>query len=171
MDIIQSHTHSLRFRINKNVSCSCESKWKKFKEKCEYGDNFDISIMIKNNLQSENNKKLLVLKGDGGIGMCDKKITFRHKYKSDVDYRDYGYDYGLFFCLNNDSDNDIVLNVSNSQNDKWTYDDLDDISNAFIKVATKFTKTKYINGYIELESKKISLDNSDNSDNSNDSYN
>jgi hypothetical protein len=64
-----------------------------------------------------------------------------------------------------------VLNVSNSQNDKWTYDDLDDISNAFIKVATKFTKTKYINGYIELESKKISLDNSDNSDNSNDSYN
>ncbi len=158
MNIIDSHIHLIRFRINKNIRDSCETKWKKLKENCEYGPNSDIAEMIINHCQIQDNKNLQILEGTaGGIGTGSKEIKFRHKYKSNFDYRDYGigYDYGCGFYNTNDNDNDIILNITSSQNGRWTYDDLDDITLAFIKVARQFTGVKYITGHIELESKKI----------------
>lgn len=50
-----------------------------------------------------------------------------------------------------------VLNSNDISGEKWTYEELNDIMRAFIKLCNEYIKCKCVNGYIKLKDIK-SLD-------------
>lgn len=154
MNILDTHIHKLCFKIKDyDLEDIIKSKWKILKNKCETGDNEDITQMILNNLQTENNTNMQILKNScGGFSINDKEITFKHCGTKNNFMCDYGF--SSFSGDNNDNDNnhndnndnDILLDVANSQNEKFTYEELDDISFAFVKMAYQFTNANFICG-------------------------
>ena len=52
------------------------------------------------------------------------------------------------------NDNYTILDqITNTQQEHWTYEELDDIIYGFIKTANDFVKGECINGFIELKNK------------------
>ena len=59
-----------------------------------------------------------------------------------------------------DNDNDIILNkIESTDNEKWTYDELDDLLSAFIKTANSNIKANYVNGRIRMFNRRMLDDN------------
>ena len=143
MYLLNTHTHKLRFYINSNISEEDMDKWKKLKFKCEGGDNKEIILLIKSNCRLEENKNLPYLnRFEGGLGGNNKQIRFR--------------DNELWYYLATDEnienlDNDIYFDkIFNTENEKWTYQELDDLINAFIKTANDYIENICVNGCIEM---------------------
>ena len=56
-------------------------------------------------------------------------------------------------------DNDIILDqVDNTETEKWTYDELDDIIRALTKTFNYFVESECVNGVIEISNKKSMSD-------------
>jgi hypothetical protein len=82
---------------------------------------------------------------EGGIGgdnnMTHKQLRFRNSI------------FGI-------KGNDIIFDqVINTDTEKWTYDELDDIIYAFIKTANYNVNADCVRGYIEMKNKSSDSDN------------
>ena len=97
----------------------------------------------------EQNKNIPYLKREeGGIGgdnnNTDKQIRFFRLYSKSINY----------------NDKDIVLNqIINTNIEKWSYDELDDLIYALTKTFNYFVKSECVNGVIEISNKKCLDDN------------
>jgi hypothetical protein len=114
MNILETHTHTLRFRIDSDAPTKYIERWKEIKRECENSDNKYIVEQIKNNCRIASNKTLPYLERcEGGLGgnnnILNKQIRFRMEEYENV----------------------ILLHPSNSETQKWTYDELDDIIRSF----------------------------------------
>lgn len=138
MNILETHTHTLRFRIDSDAPTKYIERWKEIKRECENSDNKYIVEQIKNNCRISSNKTLPYLERcEGGLGgnnnILDKQIRFRmEKYE-----------------------NVILLHPSNSETQKWTYDELDDIIRSFTIVLNDKMRSPCINGCIEMMNKIV----------------
>ena len=147
MNILNTHIHELRLYIDTDVTSEYKKLWNIFKTKCENGDNKNIVEQLKSYCKLNINRDLQYLKRvEGGLGGNDnlenKQIRFRY-YMGDNDYR-------------YKRDNDIILHEINStEEEKWSYDELDDLLQAFIKTANFNVKTDCVNGCIVMFNKKM----------------
>ena len=130
MNLLNTHIHELRFYIDKDAPEKYIKRWKEFKKKCENGENKHIVEQLKSYCKLENNKNLPYLKRvEGGLGGDDKQIRFK-------------------MC---NSDNDIILHdIISTTDEKWNYDELDDLIYAFIKTANFNIKADCVNGNIKM---------------------
>jgi len=146
MNILNTHLHQLRFFIDKNAPSEYMKRWDKFKTKCENGDNKHIVKTLKVYCKLTVNRELPYLeRAEGGLGgnnnLLNKQIRFRHNQISFVKISD---------------DNDIILNeIISTDNEKWTYDELDDLLRAFIKTANFYVQADCVNGYIGMFNKNM----------------
>lgn len=148
MNILDTHIYKLRFKLDFDAPDKYIEKWNKIKEESETTDNEYLVKEIKNNCKLESNKNLSYLQiNEGGLGgnnnKINKQIRFRFNFNS------------------NKFDNDILLDVLNSdlKNEKWTYEELDDILYSFIKVLNKRMCCQCISGCIEIFNKNMLDDN------------
>lgn len=93
MNILETHSHTLRFRIDSDAPTKYIERWKEIKRECENSDNKYIVEQIKNNCKIVSNKHLPYLERcEGGLGgndnLHDKQIRFRMeesvKYDNDI---------------------------------------------------------------------------------------
>ena len=146
MFILDTHIYKLRFRIDTDAPTDYMNRWKKLKYDCDNGNNKYIVEKMKTYCKLESNKTLPYLqRTEGGFGgndnIMNKQIRFRicwSKCRYQLD----------------DYDNDIVLDqVDNTETEKWTYDELDDIIRALTKTFNHFVESECVNGVIELSNK------------------
>jgi hypothetical protein len=143
MNIPDNYIITLRFKIYINAPKECIDKWKELKDTCEYNSNNEK--IVKEWLsycKTDKIKQMPYLnRCEGGIG-GDNNI--KHKQ---LRFRQYIY-------LN--KDNDIVFDqIYNTRDEKWSFDDLDDLMYGFIKFACNYIKGNYIDGVIELINKEL----------------
>ncbi len=159
MNIFNTHIHKLRFSIDKNAPTEFMTRWKKFKTKCETGNNKQIVEQIKDYCKLEQNKNLPYLnRSEGGLGgdnnLINKQIRFRYNY-SILSNSSKSSKY-------NDNDNDIILDqIYNTDMEKWTYDELDDLIYAFVKTANYYVNADCVEGCIEMVNNNYESDESD----------
>lgn len=129
MNILDTHVYKLRFHIDKdNAPFKYMKRWNDLKIKCENGENKHIIEKIKSYCKLNSNKEISYLDTAEG----SKKITFRDFSSSQ-------------------NDNDIILHeIINTDNEKWTYEELDDLMDAFIKTANFYIEGEFANGCIEM---------------------
>ena len=150
MNVLNTHIHELRFYIDKDAPSEYMIRWNEFKTICENGENKHIVEQLKSYCKLNINRDLPYLKKEeGGLGgndnLANKQIRFR-EYWGDNDYR-------------YKRDNDIILHkITSTDNEKWTYDELDDLLRAFIKTANFNVKADWVNGCIGMFNKKMSDD-------------
>ena len=148
MNILDTHIYKLRFKLDFDTTEKYIEKWNKIKKESETTNNEYLVEEIKNNCKLESNKNLPYLqRNEGGLGddnnQNNKQIRFRFNFNS---YK---------------FDDDILLSVLNSdlKNEKWSYEELDDILRSFIKVLNKKMSCNCVNGCIEIFNKNILDDN------------
>lgn len=146
MNMLNTHNHRLVFCIDDDAPEEYIKRWNEFKLKCESGKNKHIVEQIKEYCKLETNKALPYLnRMEGGIGgdnnMTHKQLRFRNSI------------FGI-------KGNDIIFDqVINTDTEKWTYDELDDIIYAFIKTANYNVNADCVRGYIEMKNKSSDSDN------------
>ena len=146
MNILNTHNHRLVFCIDDDAPEEYIKHWNEFKLKCESGKNKHIVEQIKEYCKLETNKAMPYLnRSEGGIGgdknMIHKQLRFRN---SIVDIKD----------------NHIIFDqVINTDTEKWTYDELDDVIYGFIKTANYNVKDDCVSGYIEMRNNDSYSDN------------
>ena len=150
MEIFDTHHCNLRIKLDRDAPEKYICKWKKIKKQCEDGENMDIVEEIKYYCKIESNKNLPYLNRiEGGMGgnnnKTDKQIRFRHVMIN-----------SMSFYMNDD---DIVLKVDNSDIEKWSIEELDDIIYGLIKTINKKFNTECVKGCIEFVDKKNDYDN------------
>jgi hypothetical protein len=144
--MLNTHNHRLVFCIDDDAPEEYIKRWNEFKLKCESGKNKHIVEQIKEYCKLETNKALPYLnRMEGGIGgdnnMTHKQLRFRNSI------------FGI-------KGNDIIFDqVINTDTEKWTYDELDDIIYAFIKTANYNVNADCVRGYIEMKNKSSDSDN------------
>jgi len=148
MNILDTHIYKLRFKLDFDATEKYIKKWNKIKKESETTNNEYLVEEIKNNCKLESNKNLPYLqRNEGGLGgdnnQNNKQIRFRFNFNS---YK---------------FDDDILLSVLNSdlKNEKWSYEELDDILRSFIKVLNKKMSCECVNGCIEIFNKNMINDN------------
>lgn len=150
MFILETHNHSLIFRIDKDVPEYYVNRWKKIKFDCEENDNKYIIEKMKTYCKLEQNKNIPYLhREEGGIGgnnnIINKQIRFFRLYAKSMPL--------------NYNNKDIVLDqIVNTDTEKWSYDELDDLIYAFTKTFNYFVKVECVNGVIEMSNKKCLYD-------------
>jgi len=169
MNLLNTHIYRLCFNIDDHMSdTEINKKWNKFKRICESGENYNKYILeqIKENCKLESNKNLPILKREeGGLGgnnnSINKQIRFRHIF-NDIEINGEGIPYFK-------KDNNIFLtNITSTNQEKWTYAELDDIIYGFIKTANFYMGFNCVSGYIEIRNKIMMTDNYLNDDDDND---
>jgi hypothetical protein len=133
--ILETHKHHLRFKIDSDAPIKYIKMWNEIKKECE-NNNKHIVEQIKEKCKIVSNKNLPYLnRCEGGLGgdnnILDKQIRFR-----------------IETSLKND--NDILLLPTNTETQKWTYVELDDIIRSFTKVLNNKMKTECTTGCIEM---------------------
>jgi hypothetical protein len=149
MNILDTYTHCLRFTLDSDATLKYVKKFKNLKISCEWTDNEDIVNEIKFNCRLESNKNLPYLdRCEGGLGGNDntinKQIRFRFNHNLIKKYSKFN--------------NDILLFVYNTEHEKWTYEELDDIVRSFTIVLNKQLKAKCIKSCIELTNNNMEDD-------------
>ena len=145
MNIPETHIPTLRFKISIHSPKSCLDKWKELKAICEYNNNDENKKIVKDWLSFCDNEKIKEMpylnRYEGGIGGDN---NFKHKQ---MRFRQYIY-------LN--KDNDIVFDqIYNTNDEKWTFEEFDDLILGFIKYANDYIKGDYVDGFIELTNKDL----------------
>lgn len=146
--LLYNYNHVLRFTLSNYIeNVKIYNKFKELQKELEYYKNKNfIDEFTKNilaNCKLESNKLLPLLKRcEGGFGgdsnLNNKQIRYRNIF---------------IHCKLSTYDNDIILNVYDSDSAKeiWTYDELDDIVQAFIITAEDHIGYKCVKGCIQLE--------------------
>ena len=146
MNILNTHNHRLVFCIDDDAPEEYIKRWNEFKLKCESGKNKHIVEQIKEYCKLETNKALPYLnRMEGGMGGDNNMIHKQLRFRNSI--------YGI-------KGNDIIFDqVINTDTEKWTYDELDDIIYAFIKTANYNVNADCVRGYIEMKNKSSDSDN------------
>ncbi len=133
-----THTISLRFKIDRNASQKYINNWIKFKNVCESGNNKEIVKNWLSNCRIISVKNMPYLQGsEGGIGECNNGIHKQIRFRQHLLYL---------------KDNDIVFNIYNSDKEEWLLEELDDLIRAFIIIANIAICAECVNGCIEIVS-------------------
>ena len=136
-----THTLSLRFKIDKDASQKYINNWIKFKNVCESGNNKQIVKDWLSNCRINSNKDMPYLnRMEGGIGGCNNILHKQIRFRSNQVYL---------------IDNDIVLNIYNSDKEEWLLEELDDLIRAFIIIANIAICAECVNGCIEIISNEM----------------
>jgi hypothetical protein len=136
-----THTISLRFKIDRNASQKYINNWAKFKNVCESGNNKEIVKNWLSNCRINSNKDIPYLnRCEGGIGGCNNLIHKQIRFRQHLLYL---------------KDNDIVFNIYNSDKEEWLLEELDDLIRAFIIIANIAICAECVNGCIEIVSNEI----------------
>ena len=150
MNILDTHIHKLRFYIDKDAPVNYMESWNEFKLKCEQGNNKQIVEQIKSYCKLPQNKNIPYLnRKEGGMGgnnnIINKQIRFR--------------DCILWSKSPRYNDSDIIFDrIENTDIEKWTYEELDDIIYGFIKTVNYNIKAECVNGCIEMINENILSD-------------
>ena len=153
MNILNTHLHYLRFKLDNDAPNEYVERWTELKSDCEYGEsgpsepgpNKLILEVVKAHCILEQNKELPYLnRTEGGLGggnnKINKQIRFRHNHNYPKD-----------FIMPNDRDNDIVFKeITNTDTEQWTYEELDDLLFAFVKTANEIVEAECVTGVIEM---------------------
>jgi hypothetical protein len=146
MNILNTHNHRLVFCIDDDAPEEYIKRWNEFKLKCESGKNKHIVEQIKEYCKLETNKAMPYLnRMEGGMGGDNNMIHKQLRFRNSI--------FGI-------KGNDIIFDqVINTDTEKWTYDELDDVIYAFIKTANYNVKADCVRGYIEMKNKTSDSDN------------
>ena len=145
-----THTISLRFKIDKDASQKYINNWINFKNVCESGNNKQIVKDWLSNCRINSNKDMPYLnRMEGGIGGCNNILHKQIRFRSNQVYL---------------IDNDIVLNIYNSDKQEWLLEELDDLIRAFIIIANIAICAECVKGCIEIESNEIESNEIDSND-------
>lgn len=146
MELLNTYHHELRFRIGKCAPPKLMNRWFELKQKCENGKNKQIVEQIKSFCKLESNKNLPYLdRIEGGMGGGNNSIHKQIRFRMYFDDRH----------RTLERDNDIVLNqICGTEQEQWTYEELDDIIHGFINMANSNVKETCVSGCIELENKE-----------------
>ena len=141
MDILDSHIHKLRFRLDRDAPTDFKKRWKKFKRDCENGNNEQIVEHWKGYCKLEQNRILPYLdRIEGGIGGNNNTIHKQIRFR-----------FGTWRTLGIYDDADIVMDrIENTTTERWTYEELDDLVDAFIKTANNNVEEECVKGCIEM---------------------
>jgi len=144
MYIPDNYTCKLRFCIEKWATKKYKEKWiNKLKKICDGGseNNKYISKLMLSKCSLDSNKNLPILnRSEGGIGGNDNLTNKQIRYQDSI-MDELKEDY---------NENDIKLNILNSNVEKWTLEELDDILKAYTKVFNEYMCEKCTIGTIEL---------------------
>jgi len=155
MSILDTHTHKLIFRINSDATKDYVNRWKEIKRHCENGNNKYIVEQMKTYCKLEQNKNIPYLqREEGGIGGDNNSINKQIRF------------FTLFpTCIPlNYNNKDIVLEqITSTDSEKWTYEELDDLIYAFTKTFNYFINSDCITGVIEM-SNNSNIDSNNDSD-------
>lgn len=146
MSILNTHNHRLVFCIDDDAPEEYIKRWNEFKSKCESGKNKHIVEQIKEYCKLETNKIMPYLnRMEGGIGGDNNVIHKQLRFRNSI------------FDIN---DNHVIFDqVMNTDIEKWTYDELDDVIYAFTKTANYNVKADCVRGYIEMRNNDSYSDN------------
>ena len=143
MNIPDTHIVRLRFKIDNDAPTQYMNRWNTLKKDCEY--NNDNELIVKEWLVICKNEEIRNLpylnRSEGGIGNNNNKQNKQIRFRPYINI--------LFFR----SDNDIVFDVSNTNEEKWSFDELDDLIYGFIKFSNKYVMADCIKGIIEMVNK------------------
>ena len=126
----ESYIYKLRFSIDKDAPPNYMKRWLEFKNKCENGENRHIVEHVKELCLLQVNKNLPYLERcEGGMGGDDNKLNKQIRFRN-------GFRWSKIPSL---YDNDIVMDeICNTETEKWTYEEMDDLLAAFIKVSEDY---------------------------------
>ena len=145
-----THTLSLRFKIDKDASQKYINNWINFKNICESGNNKQIVKDWLSKCRIISNKDMPYLnRTEGGIGVCSNILHKQIRFRSNLVYL---------------IDNDIVLNIYNSDKEEWLLEELDDLIRAFIIIANTAICAECVKGCVEIESNAIESNEIDSND-------
>lgn len=117
-----------------------KTRFQELKNKIESNDNEFFSILIKENCILDSNKNLPLLKRiEGGLGGNINTIHKQLRYEDSI-----------LNSFDPFTSNDIVLHILDSDIEKWTYDELDDILKSCIISINDYIKFDCVDGCIEL---------------------
>ena len=147
MNLLNTHYHKLIFRIDKDAPPNFKNRWNTFKNKCEAGsvqEKKSIMEKLVSYCEVDSNKILPYLdRCEGGLGgnsnMLHKQIRLR---MGKMGSGDFIYDIHV--------DDILFYQISSTDTEKWTYDELDDLIQAFIKTVNQEVKAECVSGCIEL---------------------
>ena len=146
MNIPDTHYVRLIFRIDEYVTKPYTNIWNALKKECEYNNaNEEIVKEWLSMCKTETVCNLPYLNcSEGGIGYFKtKQIRFRPFYSDISGFRD----------------NYIVFDVQNSNEEKWTLYELDDLIYGFVKYSSEYVIKDCIEGVIEFVNRNIFDDN------------
>lgn len=130
-ELLDNYIHQLRFRINSDAPSHYLDLFKKLKYEIECKNNEYISFITKEKFKLEINENIPIL----------RRIERGFDDNEQICYQ-------LF--EKNIYDNDIIIYIQNSNIEKWSYEELDDIVLSFIKLCNNYMNTQCVNGCIEL---------------------
>ena len=147
MYILNTHKHSLVFHINKDAPDVYMNRWNTLKAKSESGENKDIIDQIKSFCRLSKNKNLpYLMRREGGMGGNDDKFHKQLRFR----------DYKLWSKLPKYVDTAIIIDrIECTDNEKWTYEELDDLIYGFIKTANQYVKAECVSGCILLKNETL----------------
>ena len=147
MFILDTHTHKLIFRIDNDCPEDYFERCKKIKSDCEKYDNKYIIDKMKTYCKLEQNKNIPYLqREEGGIGGDNNRINKQMRFFRTLD---------PCMCLYYNNKVIILDQITNTDAEKWSYDELDDLICAFTKTFNYFVKSECVNGSIEMSNKKV----------------
>jgi hypothetical protein len=145
--MLDTHTHKLIFRIDNGCPEDYFERWKKIKSDCEEYDNKYIIDKMKTYCKLEQNKNIPYLqREEGGIGgNNNNQINKQMRFFRTLDPH---------MCLYYNDKVIILDQITNTDAEKWSYDELDDLIRAFTKTFNYFVESECVNGSIEMSNKK-----------------
>lgn len=136
-----THTISLRFKIDSDASQKYINNWINFKNVCESGNNKEIVKNWLSNCKINSIKNMPYLeRSEGGIGGCKNLIHKQIRFRQNLVYL---------------KDNDIVFDIYNSDKEEWLLEELDDLIRAFVIIANIAICADCVNGCIEIVSNEM----------------
>lgn len=156
MSFFYTHYVKLRFNIYIDAPTQYINKWLQLKKRCENGEKENKQIVNEwlsycNNLLIKNMPFLKRI--EGGIGgdcnYTNKQLRFRQLLQYRQTYPSHIID-----------DNNIIIeDITSTENEKWTIDELDDLIVGFIKMANNYIGDNCVEGCIEIVNKNSLYDN------------
>ena len=146
MIVPETYIATLRFKVYSDAPKNVKDKWKELKDICEYNPNNENKMIVKEWLsycKNEETKNLPYLnRCEGGLGHDNNFKNKQLRFRS-------------FVYMN--KDNDIVFDqIYNTTDEKWSFEEFDDLIYGFIKFSENYIKgKKYVDGIIELINKEL----------------
>lgn len=163
---IDFFTINLEFILDKYAPIKYQKKWTNLKKNLLVGgieiDINDILISVKNYCKLNTNKNLPILnRCEGGLGGDSNEFDKQLRFYCDLNFLNKLNPYP-------NSSNSIKINIFNSSNNnnKWTLEELDDLTYAFVKTFNNIMETKCCEGKITLQNKNNNYEEDSNDENS-----